>query len=183
MRKGPHAAEIPKLSKRKSNRACVQPRSTVTTQPLQRGHGEHASHAIHGRGNPQTFQHPTPHHHPRRHPRRGVIGERFHDNNGEVVGTQGFYIDVAPTAQDRASSITAAVAEIADNRAAIEQAKGVLMDVYRIDAEAAFELLRWRSQESNVKLRVLAEQLLVDVRTLARDEDSLPSRATLTGCC
>jgi hypothetical protein len=32
MRKGPHAAEIPKLSKRKSNRACVQPRSTVTTQ-------------------------------------------------------------------------------------------------------------------------------------------------------
>jgi hypothetical protein len=29
----------------------------------------------------------------------------------------------------------------------------VLMYVYRIDAEAAFELLRWRSQESNIKLR------------------------------
>ena len=101
---------------------------------------------------------------------------QFHDNNGEVVGTQGFYIDVTPTAQERASSITAAVAEIADNRAALEQAKSMLMYVCRIDAEAAFELLRWRSQESNVKLRVLAEQLLVDVRT--RDEDSLPSRAT-----
>jgi dihydroorotase-like cyclic amidohydrolase len=96
---------------------------------------------------------------------------QFHDNNGEVVGTQGFYIDVTPTAQERASSITAAVAEIADNRAALEQAKSMLMYVCRIDAEAAFELLRWRSQESNVKLRVLAEQLLVD-------EDSLPSRAT-----
>jgi hypothetical protein len=38
------------------------------------------------------------------------------------------------------------------------------------------ELLRWRSQESNVRLRALAEQLLVDVRTVARDDNSLPSR-------
>jgi hypothetical protein len=50
------------------------------------------------------------------------------------------------------------------------------MYVYRIDAEAAFEFLRWRSQESNVRLRALAEQVLVDVRTLTHDEDSLPSR-------
>jgi PAS domain S-box-containing protein len=106
-----------------------------------------------------------------------VIGERLHDNNGEVVGTQGFYIDVTPTDQERASNITEALAEITENRAAIEQAKGVLMYVYCIDASAAFELLRWRSQESNVRLRALAEQLLVDVRTLARGDDSLPSRA------
>lgn len=105
-----------------------------------------------------------------------VIGERLHDDNGEVVGTQGFYIDVTPTDQERASSITEALAEIAENRAAIEQAKGALMYVYRIDADAAFELLRWRSQESNIRLRALAEQLLVDVRALARDDDSLPSR-------
>jgi hypothetical protein len=50
------------------------------------------------------------------------------------------------------------------------------MYVYRIDAEAAFELLRWRSQESKIKLRALAEQVLADVRTLTHDEDSLPSR-------
>ena len=50
------------------------------------------------------------------------------------------------------------------------------MFVYRIDADAAFELLRWRSQECNVKLRALAEQLLNDIRTLTQD-DSLPSRA------
>jgi PAS domain S-box-containing protein len=106
-----------------------------------------------------------------------VIGERLHDNNGEVVGTQGFYIDVTPSDQERASSITEALAEITENRAAIEQAKGVLMYVYSIDAAAAFELLRWRSQESNVRLRALAEQLLVDVRTLERDADSPPSRA------
>jgi AmiR/NasT family two-component response regulator len=60
------------------------------------------------------------------------------------------------------------VAEISENRAPIEQAKGVLMYVYQIDADAAFDLLRWRSQETNVKLRALAEQLLVDVRTTRR---------------
>ena len=105
-----------------------------------------------------------------------VIGERLHDNSGQVIGTQGFYIDATPTPQARESSITAALAELADHRAVIEQAKGVLMYVYRIDADTAFELLRWRSQEGNVKLRALAEQVLADVRTLTHDEDSLPSR-------
>jgi fructose-specific component phosphotransferase system IIB-like protein len=105
-----------------------------------------------------------------------VIGERLHNNGGEVIGTQGFYVDVTPTAQARQSSISEAFADFADHRAAIEQAKGVLMYVYRIQADAAFELLRWRSQASNVKLRALAEQVLVDVRTLTHDEDSLPSR-------
>ena len=38
------------------------------------------------------------------------------------------------------------------------------MIVYRIDADAAFDLLKWRSQEANIKLRVLAEQLLADFR-------------------
>ena len=40
------------------------------------------------------------------------------------------------------------------------------MLVYRIDADVAFDVLKWRSQETNVKLRVLAEQLLSDVRAL-----------------
>lgn len=106
-----------------------------------------------------------------------VIGERFHNDDGEVIGTQGFYIDVTPTAEARQSSISTALAEITDARGAIERAKGVLMYVYRIDADAAFELLRWRSQECNVKLRALAEQLLEDIRNLTHDdEDSLPSR-------
>jgi len=106
-----------------------------------------------------------------------VIGERLRDEDGCVIGTQGFYIDVTPTAEARQSSITAALVEITDSRSAIERAKGVLMYVYRIDADAAFELLRWRSQHCNVKLRALAEQLQDDIRTLTHDEHSLPSRA------
>jgi AmiR/NasT family two-component response regulator len=42
----------------------------------------------------------------------------------------------------------------------IEQAKGMLMLAYGLGAVAAFDLLRWRSQETNVKLRRLARQIV-----------------------
>ena len=101
----------------------------------------------------------------------------MHDNAGLVIGTQGFYIDVTPAGEIQAAIITEAVAEIAENRAAIEQAKGILMLVYRIEDDAAFDLLKWRSQETNVKLRALAEQLLTDVRALEYGE-TVPRRST-----
>ena len=82
-----------------------------------------------------------------------VIGERFHDNMGEIVGTQGFYLDVTPTATQRQESISVALVEIADHRAAIEQAKGVLMYVYGVGPDAAFDILKWRSQGANIRLR------------------------------
>jgi ANTAR domain len=53
----------------------------------------------------------------------------------------------------------------------------MLMLIYRVDADAAFELLRWRSQETNVKLRILAGQLLAEFAGLSYDE-TLPPRAT-----
>jgi PAS domain S-box-containing protein len=99
-----------------------------------------------------------------------VIGERLHDNSGEVIGTQGFYIDVTRSDEAREATISEAVAEFAEHRAAIEQAKGVLMYVYQVEADAAFDVLKWRSQETDVKLRALAEQLLADIRTLKHDE-------------
>ena len=49
------------------------------------------------------------------------------------------------------------------SRATIEQAKGALMLVYGLDAEAAFSLLSWQSQRSNIKLRDLAERLVAVV--------------------
>jgi hypothetical protein len=50
------------------------------------------------------------------------------------------------------------------------------MLIYRINADSAFELLKWRSQETNVKLRVLAEQIVEDFLGLRYDE-ALPARA------
>jgi hypothetical protein len=53
-------------------------------------------------------------------------------------------------------------------RALIEQTKGMLMFVYGIDADEAFGVLRTQSQQHNVKLRLVAEQILKDLVELAR---------------
>ena len=45
----------------------------------------------------------------------------------------------------------------------------MLMVIYDLDEDQAFELLKWRSQTDNIKIRVLAEQLRTELPTLARD--------------
>jgi transcriptional regulator with GAF, ATPase, and Fis domain len=45
-------------------------------------------------------------------------------------------------------------------RDVIGQAKGILMATRHVDADAAFDLLRTTSQERNVKVRALAEQVI-----------------------
>ncbi len=94
-----------------------------------------------------------------------VVGDRLHNDQGAVTGTQGFYVDVSP-APDVGDQdlVTARLAEIAGNRAAIEQTKGMLMLIYGVGEEAAFNLLKWLSQEANIKLRPLAEQISEDFR-------------------
>ena len=66
--------------------------------------------------------------------------------------------------------------DLFESRAAIEQAKGGLMFVYRVGAEQAFRVLQWRSQETNVKLRALAKQLLTEVATLPTPAAALQSQ-------
>ena len=105
-----------------------------------------------------------------------VIGDQLYDDSGAVIGTHGFYVDVTPSLrEEKQELLNEAVAEIAESRSAIDQAKGMLMLVYRITEDTAFELLRWRSQETNVKLRVLAEQIIRDFLALEYDE-TLPER-------
>lgn len=105
-----------------------------------------------------------------------VIGDQFFDDTGAVIGTHGFYVDVTPAERQRVDAerlrqdfVTARVAEIASNRASIEQVKGMLMLIYNVDEDVAFDVLKWLSQEHNVKLRVLAEQLRTDLRATARE--------------
>lgn len=106
-----------------------------------------------------------------------VVADKLLDDDGEVIGTHGFYVDVSPTEDHQQRRLTQAIAEIAENRAAIEQAKGMLMVVYGIQADAAFDLLRWRSQEANVKLRLLAEQVVADFVRLTQGEKAPPRSA------
>ena len=52
----------------------------------------------------------------------------------------------------------------------------MLMLIYGMDEAAAFELLRWRSQETNVKLRLLAAQVAADFLAFTGSEQ-LPPRS------
>ncbi|HME47097.1 PAS and ANTAR domain-containing protein [Mycobacterium sp.] len=104
-----------------------------------------------------------------------VVGTQLRDDHGEVIGTQGFYIDLRPARSPTDDRVAAAIADIVEHREVIEQAKGMLMLIYHIDGDRAFEVLRWRSQQCNVKLRLLAEQITADFRALDYD-GRLPDR-------
>lgn len=96
-----------------------------------------------------------------------VAGDRLVDGSGALVGTSGFYVDVTDSLH---SDITNVLSAVADARARIEQAKGVLMTAYGISAERAFDILVWRSQEANLKLRDVASRFLDAVASKASSE-------------
>lgn len=91
-----------------------------------------------------------------------VVGNQLRDDDGEVIGSDGFYVDLTGEVHTVQAQVSHEVEDIAARRSAIDQAKGMLMMIYSIDEHAAFDLLRWRSQETNVKLRDLAHQITVD---------------------
>jgi ANTAR domain/PAS fold len=92
-----------------------------------------------------------------------VVGETLCAGDGTVIGSQGFYVDLSEHGID--DTVEAVIADFTTHRAEIEQAKGVLMAIYDISAEHAFEILVWRSQESNTKLRKLVRQIIQDFTT------------------
>ena len=98
--------------------------------------------------------------------------------DGNSTAADGVDIDGAVLERNLQDEVTAAVAMITDHRADIEQAKGMLMLVHGMaDPQAAFELLRWRSQETNTKLRVLARQVVADFVGVSGRE-TLPTQTT-----
>ena len=92
-----------------------------------------------------------------------VVGETVAEG-GAVTVTRGFYVDVTKAvSSDVEREITDKLGGIVVERAVIEQAKGALMVAYEIDADTAFAVLKWRSQEMNVKVRELAHRLMNDL--------------------
>ncbi|MEV0688554.1 PAS and ANTAR domain-containing protein [Nocardia sp. NPDC050378] len=108
-----------------------------------------------------------------------VVADRVLGDDGEPVGTSGYYLDLSDALEAAADEVTgqavnAAVSEVVSARAVIEQAKGVLMRMYRINANQAFKVLVWRSQETNIKLRDIAAQIIADL-----DQVPAPPPATI----
>jgi hypothetical protein len=52
-----------------------------------------------------------------------------------------------------------------DSRIVIEQAKGILMERYRVDADAAFAILRRAARSNRIRLRDLAERVVSQPET------------------
>jgi PAS domain S-box-containing protein len=117
---------------------------------------------VHGQGQPFSSRHRIVDTHGAIHPVL-VIGDRLMAPDGTVVGTQGFYVDLSDMG-DR-TSVDAAIADFTTHRTLIEQAKGILMMTYSISADRAFDILVWRSQETNTKLRTLVAQVIADFTT------------------
>ena len=106
-----------------------------------------------------------------------VVADRMVDEAGAVVGTRGYYIDVTETLdENRREVLDETLPKVIEARAVIEQAKGALRLVYGISDEQAFSLLRWRSQQTNTKVRALAAQLVAELDTLASASRGLRSQ-------
>jgi hypothetical protein len=115
--------------------------------------------AMTGQGRPFSSRHRIVDTRGRIHP-VVVIGERLCDSDDNVIGSQGLYVDLSYV--EDGAAVEDAIADFTERRALIEQAKGVLMMTYAISAERAFDILVWRSQETNTKLRKLASQIVDD---------------------
>jgi hypothetical protein len=77
------------------------------------------------------------------------------------VAVSGYTTDVTEAVRQTTShDVQHAMQVISESRPAIEQAKGVLMMTYAIDADAAFALLRRYSQYENVKVRDIARSVV-----------------------
>ncbi|WP_133055147.1 ANTAR domain-containing protein [Mycolicibacterium fallax] len=92
-----------------------------------------------------------------------MIADHMLSDDGTVIGTEGYYIDITETVESEIRQYLAeTVPDVIAAREDIDRAKRVLMFVYGVSADRAFDIPRWRSQKTNVKLRLLAAQLVDD---------------------
>lgn len=74
---------------------------------------------------------------------------------------QGYYIDLTPDFDaENEEYAAAAIAEMAATRATVEQAKGIAMLAYGLDADQAHALLRRWARNRGLELRELARRLV-----------------------
>ena len=119
-----------------------------------------------GRGSPFTFPHRIIN---AAGELRIVIAVGHSDRDEEGTCLVGHLVDVTEFRRDAVEAeVDLAVADFNAHRAVTEQAEGVLMQLYSVDAETAWQMLRAYSQTHNRKVRELAEALL----TAAANDDT-----------
>jgi PAS domain S-box-containing protein len=106
-----------------------------------------------------------------------VLGNPLLDGHGKMAGAAGFYVDITEQFHaDVQKRLTESVTEVSERRAVINQALGILMLRYGINADDAFGLLTKLSQESNTKLRIIAEHLVAEIAPQDESRDDAAER-------
>lgn len=89
------------------------------------------------------------------------VGRGVRDGQGNVTGLEGFFVDLTSTRlNETQAEVEIALARIAEHRAVIEQAKGIVMLAGGCGADDAFRLLSRCSQNANLKLHDVAHRLV-----------------------
>lgn len=90
--------------------------------------------------------------------------DAFGREDEEIAEVLGRHASIAVASAEQEASLW----READARKQVGQAQGILMERYGVDAQQAFGILRRYSQENNVKLREIADQLTRDRRTAVK---------------
>ena len=81
--------------------------------------------------------------------------------SGQVEQARGFMVDVTQSLRiESQQAATEAIEGAYAHKAVIEQAKGIIMALQGVEPPAAFQVLASRSQHANVKLHIVAEELV-----------------------
>jgi ANTAR domain/PAS fold len=90
-----------------------------------------------------------------------AVGRATRDERGKVDTLVGFFIDLTDLRRSEGEAdLQAALLGVAENRAVIDQAKGIVMLAEGCDEDDAFAVLRQYSQNANIKLNDLAHRLV-----------------------
>ena len=98
------------------------------------------------------------------------VGRGLADDVGAVQQLVGFIVDLTDIQRaETLAEVKSALVLIAENRAVIDQAKGMLMFATGCDTDTAFTLLAHDSQRANATLNEIARQIATPGREQAND--------------
>jgi PAS domain S-box-containing protein len=107
------------------------------------------------------------------------VGRGIRDAAGGVEKVVGFFIDLTELRRvESEADVQQALLRVAEHRAVIDQAKGMIMLAAGVDADDAFAMLRDYSQQANIKVNDLSHRLAKAVAT-GLESDVLPRGAVL----
>jgi hypothetical protein len=108
--------------------------------------------------------------------RRVLMLGRGSEGGQGAVQLRGQLVDLTPLQEEILNDdLSPVVDDVRAHRAVIEQAKGIVIQLFEVDADEAFDRLRACSQTANVKVRDLAHHLVV-----AAAQDRTPGKVDNT---